>query len=258
MCCAYVCVYLCLYACTWHNRQIRNICWPSVVRHTVYKWNRSGRSLCISRHTPKEQESIKNNKNPCYAYTHTRTHILHCPVNQFIISRILFHSVLVSSFSMSLHSQPFTFLILFCFVQLDEFVHKMLIWLSHGSIGNLTSRKSAWNVFDMFTVIVRTHKMVCGVMFMSDYLQVSRRNSSLRTWYTFIPFVLNRIASHISIVSHGIFIQLIVSEVHRCGYIPRCKTIFYLELWVIVMVTVMVMVMIALTLNQTIISISCA
>lgn len=258
MCCAYVCVYLCLYACTWHNRQIRNICWPSVVRHTVYKWNRSGRSLCISRHTPKEQESIKNNKNPCYAYTHTRTHILHCPVNQFIISRILFHSVLVSSFSMSLHSQPFTFLILFCFVQLDEFVHKMLIWLSHGSIGNLTSRKSAWNVFDMFTVIVRTHKMVCGVMFMSDYLQVSRRNSSLRTWYTFIPFVLNRIASHSSIVSHGIFIQLIASEVHRCGYIPRCKTIFYLELWVIVMVMMMVMVMIALTLNQIIISISCA
>lgn len=54
-------------------------------------------SLCISGHTPKEQESIKNNKNPCYAHTYTtHTHILHCPVkrilasNQFIISWIPF------------------------------------------------------------------------------------------------------------------------------------------------------------------------
>lgn len=214
--------------------------------------------LCAFRGTHQRNRKASKTTRTHATHTHTRTHILHCPVNQFIISRILFHSVLVSSFSLSLRSQPFTFLISFCFVQLDEFVHKMLIWLSHGSIGNLTSRKSAWNVFDMFTVVVRTHKMVCGVMFMSDYLQVSRRNSSLRTWYTFIPFVLNRIASHSSIVSHGIFIQLIASEVHRCGYIPRCKTIFYLELWVIVMVMMMVMVMIALTLNQIIISISCA
>lgn len=83
--------------------------------------------LCAFRGTHQRNRKASKTTRTHATHTHTRTHILHCPVNQFIISRILFHSVLVSSFSLSLRSQPFTFLILFCFVQLDEFVHKMLI-----------------------------------------------------------------------------------------------------------------------------------